>query len=152
MLTDEQFAWWLVGLVDGEGHFGIVRQSSAERPGPYYRCVFRVALAASDRAVLEQAQRRTGWGKLYQYAQPRPLKDGRQQQDYVVWTVTTKEVAIVAEFFDAHPLQSKKAQDFAAWAPAARAQATRRRGKRDESIAAVLAGAYDELRAMRGGA
>jgi hypothetical protein len=146
ILGDEAFAWWLVGLVDGEGHFGITRESTAARPGPYHRCVFRVVLAVADRDVLVHACERTGWGRIYEYS-----GHGAARQDYVVWTVTTKEVATVADFFDAHPLQSKKAGEFAIWASAARAQASRRplgRGHRDEQIAGVMGAAYESLRAL----
>jgi len=149
-VTDEQFAWWLVGLVDGEGHFGVTRYSSPERPGPYYRCVFRVAMVAADRDALAMAQRRTGWGKLYEYA-----GHGRARIDYVIWTMDAKRIDRVADFFERYPLQSKKRRDFELWAPAARAQAARARlggGKRDGVAAAVMEQAYEALRALdRGG-
>lgn len=144
-MTDEQFAWWLVGLVDGEGHFGVTKAS--HRVNPFYRCVFRVAMVESDRPLLEMAQGHTGWGKLYSYA---PRSNARQP--VAIWTVSTKAVGDVADFFSRHRLQSKKAAEFDIWAPAARAQARRSHGRRDPHIAAALESAYEELRALnRGG-
>jgi hypothetical protein len=148
-MTDEQFGWWLAGLVDGEGHFGVTRYSTAKRPGPYYRAVFRVTSTAADRNVLEMAHERTGWGRIYEYA-----GHGNAQLDYVVWTTTTKDVGRVADFFERYPLQSKKRHDFEMWVPAARAQVARVQvgRKRDEVAAAIMAEVYEAFRAMdRGG-
>jgi hypothetical protein len=150
-MTEDQFGWWLAGLVDGEGHFGVQAQPSRVAGGrPYLRCIFRVSMATGDAALLRMAQQRTGWGKVYDY-----VGHGRGRLAYTVWTVDAKSIAAVADFFEAYPLQSKKAHDFAVWAPAARAQTARAkcgRSRRDEDAYAIMAAAYDELRAMdRGG-
>jgi hypothetical protein len=102
-----------------------------------------VSMTAADRAVLDMAHGRTGWGCMYG-----PYEGRGKQADYVVWSTHSKQVVEVADFFTTHPLQSKKAIDFALWAPAARAQGRRRRGRRDDALAAVMAQGYDGLRAM----
>lgn len=148
-MNDEQFGWWLAGLVDGEGHFGITKSSYDGRQA-FFRCVFRVAMVAEDGELLRMAHRRTGWGQVYEYD-----GHGKQRRPYVVWNVTTKAVALVVEHFERFPLQSKKAAAFAVWAPAARAQAQRRQlgpGRRDEVAVAAMEPAYEALRALdRGG-
>lgn len=142
-MTADQFAWWLVGLVDGEGHFGITK--ATHRPSPFYRCVFRVTLASRDRGLLEFAAERTGWGRIYEYAAA-----AENASDYTVWTVTTKQVGEVASFFAQHPLVSAKAADQAIWAPAARAQVARtQHGPRNEDAAAIMESAYHEMRTLR---
>lgn len=153
VMNEEQFAWWLVGLVDGEGYFGVSRYTKASGAGPYYRCVFRVSMAARDADLLRMAQARTGWGKVYEYASGRIRLDGAPTQDVVIWTVNSKQVGEVAAFFRHHRLQSNKAREFAVWEEAARAHARRQRtgrGHSDVDANAILVRCYDELRALRG--
>lgn len=93
-MTDEQFAWWLVGLVDGEGHFGITRQwIGEERRGPYYRCVFRVQMVGDD-TLLRMAHARTGWGGLYAYERAGSRVDGRPLAPTMIWSCNTRQVAL----------------------------------------------------------
>ena len=152
-MNDSEFSWWLVGLVDGEGHLGVTRFFKTNGSGPYYRCVFRVVMAVDDRALLETACQRTGWGKLYQYNRTTHKSNGSVHRPFVVWTVNTKaQIPAVVEFFRKHPLQSKKQIEFEHWAKAATAFASRRRlgrGKPDVEANAVLEAAYIALQDLR---
>lgn len=137
------FGWWLTGFADGEGHFGITRQSN--RTSPFYRCVFRISLAVADRDLLRAVHERAGWGRFYEY----PGRKG--QQDVVIWTTTTKAVGDVVAHFDAFPLASRKRLEYRVWRLAALAQVQRSHGPRDAALSMQMENAYSLLRAMRDG-
>lgn len=152
-MTDEQFSYWLVGLVDGEGHFGVTKYFKTDGSGPYFRCVFRVTLANVDRKVLVLAHERTGWGKLYEYARKTRKANGTLHHPFIVWTVNAKNgLQDVLDFFTKYPLQSKKSEEFVVWSRAAKAHIARSRQATPESNSAqrkILATCYDQLRALR---
>lgn len=97
----------LVGITEGEGHFGIVRLKPKTKS---WRCVFVIKLRADDRALLEGLREATGLGRIGTEATP------TRHNPCVRWEVAKKdELDQLADIFRAYPLRSKKARDAAIW-------------------------------------
>lgn len=98
---------WFAGFVDGEGCFFIQPAERGTKVG------LTVGLRADDRAILMDCRAAFG-GSLHQ----RPSHGGSQPK--VVWTAQGREErAGLVQYFDAFPLLTKKARDYAIWRIAA---------------------------------
>lgn len=100
---------YLAGLIDGEGHFGLLihRRADGRRAAKFQ---FVINLRCDDRTVLEWVHGQLGIGKLYD----RP-GHGRQRP-IVRYVVTNKEdCARLVALLDGLPLRSRKAEQFELW-------------------------------------
>lgn len=103
---DDAFGHWLAGFLDGEGCFCVARTCG----GRSRICSLNVAVRSDDRAILEEIQRETGIGKVYD-------SPGRgTTKPYSRWIVQTQpECAALVEILDRYPLRAKKALDYMLW-------------------------------------
>jgi hypothetical protein len=103
---DPLFGAWLTGLTDGEGHF----RASVLR-GHLTLC-FEIKLRDDDRAVLEEVRETTGIGALYAGKRVSP-----SEHPTLTWKVGHRDVlySAIIPHFDAYPLRTKKAHDYAIW-------------------------------------
>jgi hypothetical protein len=118
---DDAFGYWLAGFIDGEGCFCITYRG----PNATNKvCMLSVALRADDRPLLEEIQRQTGLGKIYD-------SPGRKTtKPYSRWCVQTQpEVMSLVEVFERYPLRSKKARDFEYWKQAVEVWCSGGRGR-----------------------
>lgn len=103
---DDAFGHWLAGFADGEGSFTI----NCSRFHESLHTVFKITLRIDDRPILEEIQRHTGLGKLFE----RPARGATNPS--VSWVVTGKrDCAQLVRLFDRYPLRAKKARDYAVW-------------------------------------
>ena len=100
---------WIAGFCDGESWFTLmIAPSKSARIGFHIAPMFRIQLHKSDKSVLDQIQDHLKVGKV----KPQ-FYNGR---DASLFSVTSlKECLQVREFFNQHPLQSKKRYAFEAW-------------------------------------
>ncbi len=109
---DPAFGHWLAGFIDGEGCFQIERRP--HRGLVSYNCSVAITLRADDRPLLAQIAHRTGIGKVTDFDNARSKIPNANPISK--WTVNSKadDLRLVA-ILDAHPMQSKKARDYAIW-------------------------------------
>lgn len=107
VLEKDDFARWLVGFIDGEGHFGIHYQ---KKPwGDYFYCRFTLALRGDDEAILAECCDRYG-GRLYWT----PARGAVNPK--VRWEMVNKrECRAFADLLADCHLRTRKAQDFVVW-------------------------------------
>lgn len=99
-----EIGWYFAGLVDGEGCFSIAPP----------RCDFILKMRADDRALLETL--RADLGGVGRIGLELGRTEDRTRRPQVRWTVSRqRELVWLTEFFDAFPLRSKKARDYAIW-------------------------------------
>ncbi len=100
---------WIAGFCDGESWFTLmIAPSKSTRTGFNVAPKFRIQLHKSDKSVLDQIQECLGVGRV----QPQSY-NGRDASLFSV--AALKECVQVREFFNQHPLQSKKRDAFEAW-------------------------------------
>lgn len=103
---------WFVGLVDGEGSFVIFTR---EGPAGYqeFRLGLRIALRRDDAPMLEIVRDHLGVGTI-NYTAARGSTN-----ETVAWRCerVTDLTEVLVPVFDAIPLRSKKAREFALWKP-----------------------------------
>lgn len=99
-----EIGWHFAGLVDGEGCFSISRRGYPS---------FILKMRGDDRALLERVQRDLGHpGRI---TTGKPSGEGNRHP-WVRWEITRRrELLWLTEVFDAYPLRSKKARDYAIW-------------------------------------
>ncbi len=115
--VDVGLAYYLSGLIDGEGSF---RVGPKER-----RCEFSMKLRRDDRAILEAFRRFLGHGRI----SDEPGRDGSRPQARLV--IDTKDgCEAMVGFVRRFPLRAKKARDFEPWAEAVGEWLTQPRGNR----------------------
>ena len=96
--------WFLTGLSDGEGSFGVsIINSPASRVSFSVKPVFSIGLHTKDGAVLEQIKSLWGVGKIY-------YGHGPQTIQYRVESI--KELQTVIKHFDKFPLITQKLADY----------------------------------------
>jgi hypothetical protein len=95
----------LAGLLDAEGHLGIVPNN-----GDGWRCHCSVNLRDDDRDVLEDFRAKLGIGRLNQVS----ARNGSRPQ--VVWKIASKvECQVLVDLLDVHPLRGRKRAEYEIW-------------------------------------
>src|SRR3990167_6458769 len=101
-MTDKEFGYWLSGLTDGEGSFGIYPQDKGGIRG-YYFPRFSIHLRLDDIGILRMIKNRLGFGRL----RFRPPMERVSPSCY--YDVGHQNEALkLIKVFDECPLQSKK--------------------------------------------
>nr|ATI20525.1 hypothetical protein [Juglanconis juglandina] len=96
--------WYITGLVDAEGSFGVAISKNASRTLGYIVSVsFEIALQASDKHILEILKSVFGVGGVY--------KHGSDMYRYKVSSIKDIVTAIIPHF-DKFPLVTQKRADF----------------------------------------
>ncbi len=117
---DAGFAYWLAGLIDGEGCF-LVKRHSRGTHAP----TFAIKMRADERGTLERIQRTLNVGTV-------GLTPGSGgANDQVVWRVQDKAgCQRLVDLLDKYPLRAKKSLDYAIWRDAVLEWSSRPRGNR----------------------
>lgn len=114
-MTDDALAWWLTGMTDGEGSF--FATAAARNNDPRYArllLVFVIGLRLDDMPVLRKLHEWTKVGSLYTNGSGGGRANGYPQAQWRVVKINQLHDVIIPHF-DSHPLQSKKARDYAVW-------------------------------------
>lgn len=109
---NSDFANWFVGFADGEGCFVIAechgRRQSKHKP------VFALALRDDDADIIFAIQEQFGFGTVQTRVFTSP-----GSHNGIGWNVGDKQGLMqLVQFFNKHPLRSKKARDFRVWCEA----------------------------------
>ncbi|UXE03958.1 DNA methylase [Mycobacterium phage Phalconet] len=116
---DAGFAYWLAGLIDGEGCFTI----KAHTRGTHAPS-FAIKLRADDVAVLEHARRTLGAGTV-------TIERRAEGNDMARWVVGDKAgCQRLVDLLDKYPLRAKKRIDYWTWREAVCEWTGRGRGNR----------------------
>ena len=116
---DAGFAYWLSGLIDGEGHFAI-KQHSRGTHAP----AFSLKMRSDERGTLEIIKRKTGLGSIIEDA-------GHQPNPTTSWVVQNKaDCQQLCDLLDKYPLRAKKLADYRLWREAVCEWTSRPRGNR----------------------
>ena len=115
---DAGFAYWLSGLIDGEGHFA-VKQHARGTHAPY----FQLKMRADERMTLERICRTVGAGSVnIQRHEPNPMAQ---------WIIQDRAgCQRLVDLLDKYPLRAKKEIDYWAWREAVCEWTSRPRGNR----------------------
>ncbi len=114
-MNDEAMAWWLTGLTDGEGSF--FATANARNNDPRYArllLVFVIGLRLDDMPALRSLHEWTQVGRLYTNGSTGGRANGYPQGQWRVTRLDHLHNRIIP-LFDAHPLRTKKARDYAVW-------------------------------------
>jgi DNA modification methylase len=137
---DAGFAYWLAGLIDGEGHFAIKKHSRGTH-APYFQLKMRL----DERGTIEQIHRHLRIGTI--------TEEQRDDANPMVkWTVQDKEgCKRLVDLLDKYPLRAKKRLDYNIWRDAVCEWADRGRGNRwhgavDDSRMSALRGRLMRVR------
>lgn len=115
---DAGFAYWLAGLIDGEGHFAIKKHSRGTH-APY----FQLKMRADERGTIDQIKRQLRIGTV-------SIED-REPHPMVKWVVQDKEgCQRLVDLLDKYPLRAKKRIDYRIWRDAICEWTDRPRGNR----------------------
>jgi hypothetical protein len=143
--VNDNFGFWLAGLIDGEGHFCF---RVYRKPRLNVQKCFTLGLRADDKPVLEECQRTTGLGALYR------LRPSRGSHPCWYWKIAKhSECLDLIDLLHDYPLRTKKAKDFEIWERAVELHGTFTRPGRgvvtnDYQGALVLAQELQEVRAF----
>lgn len=112
-----EFGHWFAGLIDGEGCFYIHKR---------HGCRFIINLRNDDLPTLQALQRNLGMGRI---SVSRVTPGGGRINPQGVFDISRKADCLRLTFiFDAYPLRTKKANDYAVWREAVIAQNQGHRG------------------------
>lgn len=107
---------YIAGLVDGEGHFGLIRYKEVKRTrggkdyyweGWRWSILFVINLHSDDEKILRQVRKTLSCGKIYG-DKKRPLS---MYQVFDFQSIVSK----IIPFFEKYPLRAKKSLDFELW-------------------------------------
>jgi hypothetical protein len=119
---DAGFAYWLMGLVDGEGHFGIKAQRGGD--SDTHVPFFALKLRADEMPTLEYIVRELRCGQI----QMEPREGGNP---LARWVVQSKpDCQRLMDVIDKYGLRAKKRMDYAIWRDAVCEWTNRPRGNR----------------------
>ena len=137
---DSGFAYWLSGLIDGEGHFAI-KQHTRGTHAPF----FQLKMRADERGTLERIRRSLGVGTI--------TDEPREPNPMVKYVIGDKAgCQRLVDLLDKYPLRAKKQIDYWTWREAVCEWTSRPRGNRwhgqaDNTQMASLRGRIMENRA-----
>lgn len=115
---DAGFAYWLAGLIDGEGHFAIKKHTRGT-----HAPAFTLKMRADEMGTLEQIERTLRIGSL--------SLEKRKGNPMAKWTVQDKQgCQRLVDLLDKYPLRAKKRLDYATWREAVCEWTRRPRGNR----------------------
>ncbi len=115
---DAGFAYWLSGLIDGEGHFAIKAHSRGTH-APY----FQLKMRADERGTLDRIRRLLGVGVVsIESKEPNPMAK------YVIQDKAGCQRLV--DLLDKYPLRAKKQLDYWTWREAVCEWTSRPRGNR----------------------
>jgi hypothetical protein len=129
LAVDDAFGYWLSGLIDGEGSFGISKTAP----------LLTVKVRDDDEDLIRTIVATTGIGALYRAKASGPTRGA------VMWRVKSKAEAVrLRDILDRYPLRSKKRRDYAIWREAvglwtSRATMTPSQGQEMRRLARALA-------------
>ena len=104
---DPAFANWLMGLIDGEGHFAIAFNKKAKS----YYCLFQLKLRVDDLKALVSVRDTLGFGRI-----EIEKKSGVGHHSMVKFIVGDKNgCSQLVSLVDEYGLRSKKSKDFDIW-------------------------------------
>lgn len=106
--VDERFGFWFAGLVDGEGCFYIGERN----------CSFTIKLRADDADLLRWVRDQLG-GELGTLRFTGVDVIGARRPQVALVVAARQQSVWLTRVFDAFPLRSKKARDYAVWREAA---------------------------------
>jgi hypothetical protein len=116
---DAGFAYWLGGLIDGEGHFAIKKHSRGTH-APY----FQLHMRADEEGTLRGIHRHLRIGTITR-------DEKREPNPMVKWVVQDKEgCQRLVDLLDKYPLRAKKRLDYNIWREAVCEWTDRPRGNR----------------------
>src|ERR1700746_3115859 len=100
MRYEDEFAYWLTGLIDLSGTFAVHPSS----------CRFRLSMVSEDAAVLEDICSQVGVGAVY----PIPVYGKTRRR--LSWEVQSKsDCAFLSRFLDQSPLRTSKQTSYLVW-------------------------------------
>lgn len=144
------FGHWLAGFIDGEGCFYITTTTPAAAAPGALRPKFVLSLRADDRRVIETAREQLGGlGRIDEYE---PSSPGKRT---VRWSIQAQaDLESLCAVLDAHPLRSKKSNDYLIWREAVAAAGALRRGSAaarsgNAAIYAFIKKCKDEIAVVR---
>lgn len=115
---DAGFAYWLSGLIDGEGHFGIKAHTRGTH-APF----FALKMRSDERGLLERICRTLGVGTI--------SEERREPNPMVKYVIQDKSgCQRLVDLLDKYPLRAKKRLDYWAWREAVCDWSARPRGNR----------------------
>lgn len=115
---DAGFAYWLAGLIDGEGHFAIKRHTRGTH-APY----FQLRMRADERGTLERIRRTLGTGTI--------VEEEHEPNPMVKFSIGDKAgCQRLVDLLDKYPLRAKKQIDYWTWREAVCEWTNRPRGNR----------------------
>lgn len=143
-LAVDGFGPWFSGFTDGEGSFTIVRRHDHRAGWTGYYCGFVIELRRDDRPLLMQVQERLGGiGTVWDLGRTRTAGSGPLSR----WRVCARsDCQALVEVFDAFPLRSKKAADYAIWRQAVVIWGSGSWGKTDWPAMGQLKGELSDAR------
>ena len=116
---DAGFAYWLTGLIDGEGHFAIKAHTRGTH-APY----FQLKLRADERGIVERIKRSLGVGTV-------SIEERSDANPMVKYVIQDKAgCQRLVDLLDKYPLRAKKAVDYWMWREAVCEWTSRPRGNR----------------------
>jgi len=116
-VEDAGFAYWLAGLIDGEGHFAIKAHARGTHAPQ-----FTLKMRADERGTLEMIRRKFGHGTITNDTGANPM---------LRWTLGDKAgCQALVDMLDKYPLRAKKMIDFWTWRAAVIEWTERPRGNR----------------------
>ena len=110
---------WLAGFADGEGCFLILRSRSnkCKKQPSSFRFTFRIQQRDDDAAIVIELQKVFGGIVTFKYL---PSQKDTGTNPTVSWVVAARaDILGLIDYFDAHPLRSKKRRDYILWREAA---------------------------------
>lgn len=139
----DSVGYYLAGLTDGEGHFGISKNTRRGRN--HHGCLFIINMRLDDLPLLEWLHEQTGGLGSIGRNQGLRQRQGWETRPVAAWRVYSKaECLELVHIFEEYPLHSKKARDFTIWAQAVRYL----NGPQPEGIA-PMARWFEEIRLVR---
>lgn len=124
LISEDAFGWYLAGLADGEGHFGLNKKTAGNGVG--WQNVFEIFMRDDESKHIEAILRRMRCGeicrrpgrkpcrRMFPGERPEDVPVGNPQIGWVVRRIAELALVIVPHF-DKYQLQLKKARDFSIW-------------------------------------